>query len=351
MINITRSPKSRIRELDNDNIVFGVLYTDHMAVCDFKNDQWQTPKIVPLANWSMPPGAAVFHYGQAIFEGLKCYRDEDEDIWLFRPKDNQERFNRSAVRMHMPKLPEGLFLDLILELLRLDHQWVPKGFGKSLYIRPFMIATHNRLKASSAEEFRFSVICSPVGPYYENPLKVKIEQKYSRAASGGIGYAKAAGNYAASFYPMNIAFKEGFDQIIWTDSSSHSKIEEAGTMNIFFRIKDRLVTAPTSETILDGITRKSIMKLAESNGIKVEVRPLTLDKLIQAHRDGCLLEAFGCGTAAAVSPIKSFDLNGTLYQLPELDKADQYGTKIKKQLLDIQYNIVDDPFGWRMKVE
>ena len=350
-MNITQSSETRIGELDNENIVFGVLYTDHMAICDFKNGQWQTPEIIPFANWSMPPGAAVFHYGQAIFEGLKCYRDDNEDIWLFRPKDNEKRFNISAHRMHMPELPDGLFLKLIVELLKLDSQWVPRGLGKSLYIRPFMVATHNRLKAASAEEFRFSVICSPVGPYYGKPLKVKIAQKFSRAASGGVGYAKAAGNYAASFYPMDIALKEGFDQVIWTDSSTHSEIEEAGTMNIFFRIKDRLITVPIGETILDGITRKSIIELVESNGIKVEIKPVTLDDLMQTHREGNLLEAFGCGTAAAVSPIKSFDLNGTLYELPKLKDEDQYGTKIKKQLLDIQYNIALDPFGWRMKVE
>ena len=351
MIKITQCSESRIEELDNDRIAFGELYTDHMVICDYKNNQWLTPGIIPLTDWAIPPGAAVFHYGQAIFEGLKCYRDENDDIWLFRPKDNERRFNISAQRMQMPKLPDGLFVNLILELLKIDSQWVPKGIGKSLYIRPFMIATHNRLGVIPAKEFRFCIICAPAGTYYTKPLKVKIEQKFSRSASGGIGYAKTAGNYAASFYPMTLALKEGFDQIIWTDSSSHSKIEEAGIMNIFFRIKDKLVTAPTSDTILDGVTRKSIIVLAESNGIEVEIRAITLEELTQTYRYGNLLEAFGCGTAAVVSPIKSIDLNGTLYELPKLEEKDQYRIKIKNQLLDIQYNIAHDPFGWRMKVE
>ena len=351
MINITKCSESRIRELDNDNIDFGVVYTDHMAICDYKSNQWLAPDIVPLVNWSMPPGSAVFHYGQAIFEGMKAYRDENEGIWLFRPKDNEKRFNISAHRMGMPELPEGLFVNLVLELIKLDSHWVPRGIGKSLYIRPFMIATHNRLKASPAKEYRFSVICSPAGAYYEKPLKVKIAQKFSRAASGGTGYAKAAGNYAADFYPLNLAYKEGFDQIIWTDASSHSKIEEAGTMNVFFRIKDGLITSPTSDTILDGITRKSIIELAKSKDIKVEIRSIVLEELLHAHQNGRLLEIFGCGTATAISPIKSFGLNGTLYELPKLEEADRYSTKIKEQLLGIQYNIVPDPFGWRMKVK
>ena len=351
MINITQCSESKIGELDNDRIVFGTLHTDHMVICDYENNQWLTPEIVPLTNWSIPPGAAVFHYGQAIFEGLKCYRDENDNIWLFRPKENEKRFNISAQRMKMPKFPDGLFINLILELLKIDSQWVPKGVGKSLYIRPFMVATDNGFAVIPAKKFRFSIICAPAGTYYAKPLKVKIEQKFSRSASGGVGYAKTAGNYSASFYPMAVALKEGFDQIIWTDSSSHSKIEEAGIMNVFFRIKDKLVTAPTSDTILDGVTRKSIIVLAENNGIQVEVRSITLDELVQAYRDRHLLEAFGCGTAAVVSPIASFDLNGTLYELPKLEEEEQYGAILKKQLLDIQHNITPDPFEWRMKVE
>ena len=279
-INITKAATSKINEVDFDNLSFGAVFTDHLFECDFKNGAWQQPVIKPYQPFLLDPSAKVFHYGQAIFEGMKAYKDDNNDLWLFRPDENYKRFNASAVRMAMPEVPEEVFMNGLNELLKIDEAWVKKGLGNTMYIRPFMIATGDGVVANPSSEYKFMIILSPAKAYYSGEVKVLIAEHYSRAANGGIGAAKAAGNYAAQFYPTTLANKEGFQQVIWTDDATHTKLEEAGTMNVFFRINDTLLTAPVSERILDGITRKSLIELAQKEGINVEVRPVLVSELV-----------------------------------------------------------------------
>ena len=249
-IEIIKATTSKIQDVDFDNLHFGEVFTDHLFECDFKNGEWQKPVIKPYAPFLLDPSAKVFHYGQAIFEGMKAYKDDNDSIWLFRPDENYHRFNNSATRMAMPEVPEEIFMEGLNQLLKLDEAWIQKGKGNTMYIRPFMIATGAGVIANPSDEYKFMILLSPAKAYYSGEVKVLIAEHYSRAANGGIGAAKAAGNYAAQFYPTNLANKAGFQQVIWTDDATHTKLEEAGTMNVFFRINDTLFTAPTSERIL-----------------------------------------------------------------------------------------------------
>ena len=261
---INKAKTSKISNVDFDNLTFGKHFTDHMFICDFNNNSWNNARIVPYQNIEISPSARVFHYGQAIFEGMKCYRSDKDSLILFRPDENFKRFNKSSLRMAIPEIPEKIFFDGLTELLRIDKDWVKKGDGNALYVRPFVFASEPSINASEAIEYTFMIICCPAKSYYGNQkIKVKIEEKYSRAAKGGVGYAKAAGNYAAQFYPTSEAAKKGFQQIIWTDANQHEFLEEAGTMNIFFMLNEVLVTSPTNDRILDGVTRKSIITLAK----------------------------------------------------------------------------------------
>ncbi len=347
-IDIARATTTKINDVDFDNLTFGSVFTDHMLVCDYKNGAWQKPEIKPYAPFLMDPSSKVFHYGQAIFEGMKAFKDENDAIWLFRPDENCKRFNKSAVRMAMAEIDETIFLEGLNQLIEIDKNWVKKGLGNSLYIRPFMIATGTGVIASPSAEYRFMIILSPAKSYYSGEVKVIVAEHYSRAANGGIGAAKAAGNYAGQFYPTALANKEGFQQIIWTDDATHTKLEEAGTMNVFFRIKDTLLTAPTSDRILDGITRKSLIALAEKMGINVEVRPVLVEELLESNKNGTLKEIFGAGTAAVVSPISGFSYKDEYCELPKID--DSYALRLKEELNNIQYNLVDDTFGWTVEV-
>ena len=262
-IDIVRASTSKINAVDFENLTFGNVFTDHMLICDFKNGAWEKPLIKPYEPFLIDPSAKVFHYGQAIFEGMKAYKDAEDDVWLFRPDENHKRFNHSAKRLAMPEVPEEIFINGLHEILKIEKDWVKKGKGNTLYIRPFMIAIGTGVIAQPSTQYRFMIILSPARSYYSGEVKVIIAEHYSRAANGGIGAAKAAGNYSAQFYPTKLANEKGFQQIIWTDDATHTKLEEAGTMNLFFRIKDTLYTAPTSERILDGVTRKSLIDLAK----------------------------------------------------------------------------------------
>ena len=305
-IEIIKSATSKINDVDFDHLNFGAVFTDHSFECDYTNGKWQKPIIKPYAPFLLDPSAKVFHYGQAIFEGMKAYKDDQDAIWLFRPDENYNRFNNSAIRMAMPEVPEEIFMEGLKQLLQLDEAWVKKGKGNSLYIRPFMIATGTGVIANPSEDYKFMIILSPAKSYYSGEVKVIIAEHYSRAANGGIGAAKAAGNYAAQFYPTNLANKEGFQQIIWTDDATHTKLEEAGTMNLFFRINDTLYTAPISERILDGVTRKSLIDMAKRENIDMEVRSVLVSELVEAAENGTLKEIFGAGTAAVINPIVGF---------------------------------------------
>ena len=348
-LDITKVKTSKIHAVDFNNLQFGQVYSDHMLECDFINGQWQTPKIVPYAPISLDPSAKIFHYGQSIFEGMKAYKDADNNILLFRPLDNFKRLNISAKRLAMPELPESYFMEGLKTLLKLDTAWIPTHDGSSLYVRPFMFASGKGFHASPADAYKFIICTAPSGAYFSGELKVLIEEKYSRSANGGVGYAKAGGNYAGQFYPTQLAIDKGYQQVIWTDDNTHEYIEEAGAMNIFIRINDTLITGPTSDRILDGITRKSIIELAATEGIKTEVRKITVTEVVDAAKNGSLKEMFGAGTAAVISPIAGFGYKDDHFDLPQL--KDTYASFLKKCITDIQTNKTEDSFGWRYLVE
>ncbi len=347
-IDIVKASSSKIASVDFENLTFGNIFTDHMLICDFKDGAWQKPIITPYEPFLIDPSAKVFHYGQAIFEGMKAYKDDNDDVWLFRLDENFKRFNKSAKRMAMPEVPENIFMEGLKTVVDLDREWVKKGLGNTLYLRPFMIATGHGVIAQPSSEYRFMIILSPAKSYYSGEVKVIIAEHYSRAANGGIGAAKAAGNYSAQFYPTKLANEKGYQQIIWTDDATHTKLEEAGTMNVFIRINDTLYTAPTSERILDGVTRKSLIELAQRDGLNVEVRSVLVEELVNAAKDGSLKEIFGAGTAAVVSPIVAFAYQGTEYQLPKIENS--FASQLKEDLTKIQYKLAEDTFGWTVKI-
>lgn len=347
-IRIDRVKTSKIGEVDFDNLSFGSVFSDHMLVCDYVDGQWNSPKIVPYGPISLDPSAKIFHYGQSIFEGMKAYKDGDGRLWLFRPLENFKRLNKSAERLAIPQLPEAYFMEGLQALIRLEADWVPRNPGSSLYIRPFVFATGKGFHASPADQYRLIIACAPSGSYFGGKVKVLIEQNYSRAANGGVGFAKAGGNYAGQFYPTKLAADKGYQQVIWTDDNTHEFIEEAGAMNVFVRIGDTLLTAPTDDRILDGITRKSILDIAKDEGMATEVRKISVHEVVEASKKGTLMEMFGAGTAAVVSPISAFGYQGVDYDLPEL--AQSYASRLKKRITDIQYNRAEDKFGWRQEV-
>ena len=347
-IPIEKATTSKIHDVDFDNLAFGSTYTDHMLVCDYANGEWSAPKIVPYGPISLEPSAKIFHYGQSIFEGMKAYKDEQGGVFLFRPLENWKRLNKSAERLAIPQLPESHFMDGLMALLQLEQDWVPQNPGSSLYVRPFMFASGTGFHASPADAYKFIIALAPSGAYFSGKVKVLIEETYSRAANGGVGYAKAGGNYAGQFYPTQLAVDKGYQQVIWTDDNKHEYIEEAGAMNVFVRINDTLITAPTNDRILDGITRKSILDIAADEGIATEVRKISVHEVVAAAKSGELKEMFGAGTAAVVSPIAAFGHKGVDYELPELTNS--YASMLKKRITDIQYNRAEDKFGWRLKV-
>ncbi len=346
---INRVEKSRIDGVDFENLTFGKIFTDHMFISEYKNGEWSSGEIKPYENISISPSARVLHYGQAIFEGMKCFKSEQDELFLFRPEENFKRFNKSSVRLAIPEIDQNIFFNGLKELLMIDSEWVKKGIGNALYIRPFVFASEPSINASEANEYTFMIICSPSKSYYgDMEISVKVEEKYSRAAKGGVGYAKAAGNYAAAFYPTKLAIDQGFQQIIWTDSNNHNAIEEAGTMNLFFVIGDKLITSPTSDSILDGITRKSIIELAEFHNIDVLEREITIDEIIKEHKSGNLKEIFGSGTAVVVLPIKSFGHRDQMYTLNS--EKSSVSSFLKEKLNNIQYDISTEFENWKYKI-
>jgi branched-chain amino acid aminotransferase len=347
-IEIKHIEKSKIASVDFNNLPFGSVFSDHMLTCTFKDGKWQEPIIEPYAPISLDPSAKIFHYGQSIFEGMKAYKDAEGTTLLFRPLENYKRLNRSAERLVIPQIPEDTFMNGLKELLKLDEAWIPTNEGSSLYIRPFMFASGNGFHASPANEYKFMICTAPSGAYFAGEVKVLIEEKYARAANGGVGFAKAGGNYAAQFYPTQLAMEKGYNQVIWTDDNTHEYIEEAGAMNIFVRIDDTLITSPTSDRILDGVTRKSIIQLAKDLKINVEERKISVSEVVVAAQSGSLKEMFGTGTAAVISPISGFGYQEKDYDLPVLEKP--FAALLKKTITDIQTNKSEDPYGWRIQL-
>lgn len=345
---VDKIKNSKVATTDFEKLVFGKTFTDHMLECTWVDGKWGNVEIKPYGPIQVDPSCKVFHYGQAIFEGMKAFKDDNDDVFLFRPEDNWIRFNKSAERLAMPEVPEDVFMEGLKQLVQLDKDWIQKGDGASLYLRPFMIASENGVAAAPATQYKFMIIMSPARSYYKGEVRVQIASSFSRAADGGVGYAKAAGNYAASFYPNNLALAQGYQQIIWTDAATHEYLEEAGTMNIFVRIGDKLLTAPHNDRILNGVTRRSVIQIAKDHNIDIEERRVSIKEINEAAKTGELKEIFGTGTAAVIVPIKGYKHIDFTHELPVLKNS--YADSIKAALADIHYNRVTDKHGWLVKI-
>lgn len=347
-INVSKTEKSRLSNIDFDNLQFGRDFSDHMFEVEFRNGEWQEPAVKPYGPITFEPSIQALHYGQAIFEGMKAYYADEETIHLFRPEDHHERLNNSARRMCMPEIDRDLFMNGLETLLKIDHRWVPQKNGQALYIRPFMFATEEYLAAKQSQRYHFYIITSPVGAYYSegfNPVTLTTSEKFVRAVPGGTGEAKAAGNYGGSFLPARKAQKDGFTQVLWLDAHEHKYIEEVGTMNIFFLIGDKLITPPLSGSVLPGITRRSVIAAAKNKGVEVEERKISIDELFEADRNGELKEVFGSGTAAVISPVGLIHHKGETVEL-DRKKIGPFAKEMFDTITGIQYGNLEDTFGW-----
>jgi branched-chain amino acid aminotransferase len=347
---VQRSKTSKIETVDWDNLPFGKVFSDHMFFMEYSNGKWQQGKILPFQNIAMHPAMSAIHYGQSIFEGLKAYRTVGDEINVFRPDMNAKRFTESAKRMCMPPVDEEVFVEAVRKLVEIDSNWVTNRLGYSLYIRPFLFATDELVGIKPSESYKFIIITSPVGMYYSEPVRVKIEEHYTRAAIGGVGRVKAAGNYAASLFPARQAQMQGFHQLVWTDAKEHKYIEESGTMNIVFQIGGKLIT-PTeeSDTILRGITKRSVLDLAIKWGVEVEERKVSVEEIISAAKNGTLEDAFGAGTAATIAQIAVIGYRDEIFELPAFETR-TLSNKIKNFIDDVKTDRIEDQFGWNFKV-
>lgn len=348
-IKITKTENSRIKQLDQNNIQFGKLYADHMFVVHYENGAWGQPEIIPFGDMHFSPATTFFHYGQAIFEGVKAYRNPEGEAVIFRPQDNWKRMNRSAERMAMPQLPEELFVEGMRALIEVDKDWVPSAESSSLYIRPFMVATDEFIGVRPAEKFTFAIITSPAGPYYAKPVSIYVQDKFVRAFPGGIGFTKAAGNYGASMYPTMKIREMGYDQILWTDGYEHKYVQEIGTMNVFFVMDGKVLTPETSETILEGVTRDSVVTLLRENGYEVEERQISIDEIAAMYKEGKLTEAFGTGTAASIAPIAELTYHDNHMKLPPVEGW-KVANWLKAELAEIRHGRKADTHGWLLHV-
>jgi branched-chain amino acid aminotransferase len=348
-IAVEKITKSKIDTIDFSNLPIGKFQSDHMFEMDYINGEWTDLKIVPYHNLSFPPTMAVLHYAQSVFEGLKAYRTVDGEIKLFRPEQHAARINHSAARMCMPEVPEEIFLEALHQLIKIDKDWVPEDLSSSLYVRPFLFATDEALGVIPSQTYKFIIFTCPVGAYYAEPVKVKIETEFTRAAQGGTGNVKAAGNYSASLLPAKKALAEGYQQILWTDGKEHKYIEEAGTMNIMFQIGDTIVTPELTSSILGGITRKSVIALAKKWGVNIEERRISVDELIEAHEKGQLKDAFGTGTAVTIHHIISITQNGAEMTLPPVEER-KFSNKAKEYLRSLKIGEAEDYMNWMVKL-
>ena len=347
--NITKIERSKLNDINLENIPFGKYMTDYMLEVDYENGKWQTPEIKPYQPMLMSPSLAAIHYGQSIFEGVKAYKNADGEPYIFRPLDNFKRFNKSAERMQMPTIPEEIFIEGIKQLVKLDSKWIPAKEDHSLYIRPFMFSTDETIGVKPSETYKFMIILSPTGPYYSTPMRIYVEEHFVRAVPGGIGFAKAAGNYGGSMFPTAQAKLKGYDQVLWTDAVEHKYVQECGTMNVVFIIGNTAVTPDLSTgTILDGVTRDSVIVLLKEMGLTVEERALNIDEVMKAHRAGTLKEVFGTGTAATISLIKELRYKDYVMEF-DVDSWTVAPT-VKKMLNDIRYGVAPDNKGWMMKL-
>lgn len=348
-ITLQKTTESRLATVDFSHLPFGKIKSDHMFVVDYYDGAWQDARIVPFGPIPLSPATSALHYGQAIFEGMKAHLNEDGTPLLFRPQDNLKRMNDSARRMCMPELPEALFMDGLSQLVALDREWIPQAEGNSLYIRPFMFATDDSVGVKVSESYCFIIFCSPVSPYYSQPLRIKVAERYVRAFDGGIGSAKAAGNYGASMLPTKEANNEGFQQVMWMDGKEFKYIEETGTTNVFFVVGNKVLTPSLDGSILDGITRRSCITLLRESGMEVEERRVSIDEIIEAQNNGTLKEAFCTGTAANIAHIELFQHKGLNYILPSLDER-PVGNYLGETLQAIKCGKIADIHDWIVPV-
>jgi len=344
-ITATKKNTSRLKEVDWNHLEFGKIISDHMLVAVYENGKWGQPQIIPYSDLQLSPATLALHYGQSIFEGMKAFYTTNDSINIFRIDHHHKRLNRSLQRMCMPEVPRDLFVDGLHQLIHLDKDWVPKSEGSSLYIRPFVFASEARFGVKVSEKYHFVIFSGPVPALYQSPIKVKVEREYIRAAKGGTGFAKCAGNYGGAFYPTQLAREEGYDQVLWTDARENEFIEESGTMNVMFMINGKLVTPPLSDSILDGITRDSLLDIAKSLGIPVQERQIGATELKYAFKNKTITEAFGAGTAAVVAPISVIGIDGVDHHLPIYpDNALMF--QLKNELDAIRYGKKADTYKW-----
>ncbi|MGP7815827.1 branched-chain amino acid aminotransferase [Niallia sp. 01092] len=338
---------------DPANLEFGKNFTDHMFMMDYSVDQgWHNAQILPYQPISLDPASVIFHYGQTVFEGLKAYLTKEGKVLLFRPDKNMERLNKSNDRLCIPEIDEEFALTALKQLINVDKDWIPTGEGTSLYIRPFIISTQPYLGVAASTSYKFMIILSPVGSYYKEgvkPVKIFVENEYVRAVSGGTGSAKTAGNYAASLKAQQIASEKGYSQVLWLDGVEKKYIEEVGAMNVFFKINGEIVTPILNGSILEGVTRRSIIELLKHWNIPVAERKITVEEIFEAHKNGELEEAFGTGTAAVISPIGEFFWNENVIVVNN-GETGELAKKLYDTITNIQNGKEEDPFSWTVEV-
>ena len=342
-IKITKVEQSKVNEVDLNNLTMGTQFTDNMFICDYENGEWINPRIEPLDLIPTHPAAMALHYGQAIFEGMKATLGKNEVPLLFRPEENAKRLNFSADRMGMPFFPEDLFVEALKKFVAIEKNWIPTQEGSALYLRPFMYADEPFIGMRAATSFKFIVMASPAGPFFSKRIKLYAETKYIRAANGGTGEAKAAGNYAAAIRPTEIAKAKGYDQVLWLDARDFEYIQEVGTMNIFFKIDGKVITPNLSGSVLSGITRMSVIDLLRNKGFEVTERPVKISEIIEASNNGTLEEAFGTGTAVGIAMIEEIGYKEIAIKLPIENPVSQ---DINSTLNAIKTQKMEDKFGW-----
>jgi branched-chain amino acid aminotransferase len=347
--------KRKAKPRDESKLVFGKTFSDHMFAMDYRAGEgnWINPRVVPYQSLQMDPAAMVLHYGQGIFEGMKAYRSKDGRILLFRPEKNFERLNQSARRLCMPEIDVDFQFKALKALLELDVDWIPHSMGSSLYIRPTMIASEPALGVRPANEYLYFIITGPVAAYYAegfNPVKIFVSDEFVRAVRGGVGEAKTMANYASSLFAAEMAKKKGFTQVLWLDAVERRYVEEVGTMNIFFRMNDELVTPPLSGSILPGVTRQSVIQLAQHWGIKINERPISIDEVIETVQSGSMQEIFGTGTAAVISPVGQICYKNEYHRIRD-GGVGELSQKLYDEIIGIQYGDKPDPFGWVYEIK
>jgi len=347
-INVSKIKASRLKHISLEDIPFGKHFTDHMLEANFEDGEWKNVEIKPYQPLTLDPSTSALHYGQSIFEGIKAFRSHDGEAYIFRPYENFKRFNLSAQRMCMPEVTEELFIEGMRQLIEIDKDWIPAKREHSLYIRPLMFATDNAIGVKPSENYKFLIMLSPAGPYHATPMKIAVEERYTRAAPGGVGFSKNAGNYGASMLPATKAKLQGYDQVLWTDALEHRWLQEVGMMNIGFVINDVFITPMLEETILKGVTRDSVLTILKDMGIKTEERRISIDEVVEEYKKGGVTEVFGMGTAAVISLVKELKYKDVVMKFDTA--AFTVADKVKHALHNIRSGKAEDIHGWMFKV-